>query len=532
MVSRLAWLKARLLWNGLRADWQRRISFPLMLALLTGAGWFLTRSYLETMERVSAPAGREFSLWAALTFWAVWTTLPVVIFPLDENLDPAQFALSPVPPRQLISGLAAAALVAPSTAVPLLTLGANIYQFRVFLVPGIVSAILFVLLLIVSGQLFTTVVSAVFRTRRGRDVAMLIVAGIGLLGFASQVVIRRVIDNVGLEAAVTTYPLSDWAALLPPVAVQRIVTDAAEGRIAGSAMWTVVAVAWILALSLMWHRLLRWMLTTPGAAPGPSRRLGRAGLAARGSWNARAVIARKELRFYVRDPRQRLVWTGAVIFLGLAAASVMFGTEGLGAFRTRSWIPLLAPALVLFIGLPIALNLFGWERNAASFLFVLPVRPRQLIMGKNLAAVTALVIETAALTALLAWLSDSWEAAQYVPALTVAAIGCQLAVGNLVSVVTPLRLPREGTDIFAQSTEQGCLAIGAQLVSFVVIGALLVLPASVIVLTIDFGRAVPAWFANAFSVAWGISFYLLSLWIAGSILKRRAPEVVEWVQVV
>ena len=35
------------------------------------------------------------------------------------------------------------------------------------------------------------------------------------------------------------------------------------------------------------------------------------------------TLARKELRFYVRDPRQRLVWTGTVIFVGLAVALIV-----------------------------------------------------------------------------------------------------------------------------------------------------------------------------------------------------------------
>ncbi len=186
----------------------------------------------------------------------------------------------------------------------------------------------------------------------------------------------------------------------------------------------------------------------------------------------------------------------------------------------------------MFVGLPIALNLFGWERNAASFLFVMPARPRQLLMGKNLAVTVGLVLETALLAVFLGYLSGAWEALRFIPALTVCAVGCQLAVGNFVSVVTPLRLPREGTDVFSQATEQGCLAIVAQIVSFFVIGLLLVLPSSVMVLTVDFGQVIPPWFANLFAVVWGAIAYGLSLLISGWLLKRRVPEVVGWVQVV
>lgn len=240
----------------------------------------------------------------------------------------------------------------------------------------------------------------------------------------------------------------------------------------------------------------------------------------------------KELRFYIRDPRQRLVWTGAVIFVGLAGASILVGTGSLALFRAQPWLPLLAPGLVLFVGLPIALNVFGWERNAASFLFVLPARPRQLLVGKNLAALIALAIETAGMAVLLAWLSDGWEVLGFIPALTLCAVGCQMAVGNLVSVITPLRLPREGTDVFSQATEQGCLAIVAQLLSFFLIGVLLVIPASVMVLTVGFGSVIAPWIANTVAIVWGAVAYSLSLLLAGWILRRRAPEIVSWVEVV
>ena len=133
---------------------------------------------------------------------------------------------------------------------------------------------------------------------------------------------------------------------------------------------------------------------------------------------------------------------------------------------------------------------------------------------------------------LLAALSNSWAVLRFVPALTVAAVGCQLAVGNLVSVITPLRLPREGTDVFSQATEQGCLAIFAQLTSFAVIGLMLVLPASFMVLAVAFGEVLEPWIANGFSIVWGSFFYLLSVTVTSRILRRRMPEVVNWVQTV
>jgi hypothetical protein len=252
---------------------------------------------------------------------------------------------------------------------------------------------------------------------------------------------------------------------------------------------------------------------------------------ATGPWGVIPTLARKELRFYVRDPRQRLVWTGTVIFVGLAVAGTVMGATGMFDLRDNDWAPLAAPVMVLFVGLPIALNLFGWERNAASYLFVLPVKPRHLLLGKNAAVAIALAIETVVLALGLSLFTGQWRWSWMVLPLMVAAIGSQLAVGNLVSVLTPLRLPREGTDVFAQSTEQGCLAIASQTVSFFAIGVLLIPPASVVFLTVAFGNVIAPWFTAVTAVGWGVLVYVVSLAIASRLLRRRLPEVMAWVQV-
>jgi hypothetical protein len=104
-------------------------------------------------------------------------------------------------------------------------------------------------------------------------------------------------------------------------------------------------------------------------------------------------------------------------------------------------------------------------------------------------------------------------------------------VGNFVSVMTPLRLPREGTDVFAQSTEQGCLAITSQTLSFFAIGVLLTPPVTAVVLVVAFGQNLSPVLGAAISVGWGLLLYGISLWISSSLLRRRMPEVLGWVHV-
>jgi ABC-2 type transport system permease protein len=531
VVRNLVGLKARLTWNGVRHDRQRRFGFPIATLLLGWAGWYLATKYVVASVDMAPEALANYAGWAALLFFAGWVTLPVIIFPLDENLDPQQLAVLPLSHSQMVTGLTAASFVAPATVVPALVLGANATVLGSGWWMVIPASLVYLGLLAVGSQLFSAAISAILRTRRGRDIATFLILGIAAGSFFVYRSIASVVDDAGVAGAALANPIMDWAIAIPPVAAQRAIVEAAAGEPLTAAGFLIAAVIGLLGLAVAWRRLLGWMLSTPQEGSRPAARARRSGFTS-GLWGVIPTLARKELRFYVRDPRQRLVWTGTVIFVGLAVAGTIMGTTGFFDIRESEWAPLMAPVLVLFVGLPIALNLFGWERNAASYLFVLPATPRQLLIGKNLAVATALTLETVLLALLLSWFSGYWEWTWLVAPLTVAAIGCQLAVGNFVSVLTPLRLPREGTDVFAQSTEQGCLAIVSQTISFFTIGFLLVVPASIVALTVSFGQAIPPWFAGITAILWGVLLYSLSLWLSSKLLRRRLPEVMAWVQVV
>ncbi|MEX1126312.1 MAG: hypothetical protein WD895_04870 [Acidimicrobiia bacterium] len=533
MVRRLAGLKARLTWNGVRGDVQRRFGLPIALVLLTWLGVWLAEAHLETaraLQSQSPEALANYLGWVALFTFLTWVALPVVIFPLDENLDPQQLALLPLTPNQMVSGLVAASFIAPSTVIPLLLIGSNTMILAAGWWMVLPASLVFFGLLAVGSQLFSAAISAILRTRRGRDIATFLVLGIAGGSFLLYRSVNQMVTTDGVASAATSYPIMDWSLLVPPVAAQQAIIQAADGEPISALVSLTAAVLGLLTLTAAWKRLLGWLLTTPEQRNKPAARARRSGMAY-GPWGVVPTLARKEFRFYIRDPRQRLVWTGTVIFVGLAIGGVVMNATGFFDFREREWAPLVAPILVLFVGLPIALNLFGWERNAASYLFVLPTKPRQLLLGKNLAVATALAVETTLLTIGLALFSGHWRWVWLSVPLTVAAVGCQLAVGNLVSVLAPLRLPREGTDVFAQSTEQGCLAIVSQTLSFFAIGLLLIPPASVTVLTVEFDQVINPWLTALLGVVWGLTIYLLSLLLAGRLLRRRMPEVLAWVQV-
>ena len=86
--------------------------------------------------------------------------------------------------------------------------------------------------------------------------------------------------------------------------------------------------------------------------------------------------------------------------------------------------------------------------------------------------------------------------------------------------------------MFAQASEQGCLSVGAQVVSFFVIALLMIGPVSAFALVVAFGQALSPWLAIAGSLLWGTIIYGIGLLISTKVLARRGPEIVALVQTI
>ena len=169
MVRHLVQLKLRLTWNGFRADVQRRFGLPIATGFLVALGWWLGTAHYRTASALletHPEAIPDYLGWAALFAFLIWVTLPVIIFPLDENLDPQQLAVLPISSRQIITGLAVASFVAPSVFIPLIFLAANAGILTEAWWMAIPASLVYMALLAVGSQLFSTIMSAILRTRR------------------------------------------------------------------------------------------------------------------------------------------------------------------------------------------------------------------------------------------------------------------------------------------------------------------------------------------------------------------------------
>jgi ABC-2 type transport system permease protein len=110
-------MKLRMMRNGLGRSVARTIGF------VVGALWALGAAGVAALgliglrwEDAGLAADATAAAFAALTVG--WTLLPLLVFGVDETLDPARFSLLPVRARELMPGLLAAGLAGPPGSRP------------------------------------------------------------------------------------------------------------------------------------------------------------------------------------------------------------------------------------------------------------------------------------------------------------------------------------------------------------------------------------------------------------------------------
>ena len=159
-------------------------------------------------------------------------------------------------------------------------------------------------------------------------------------------------------------------------------------------------------------------------------------------------------------------------------------------------------------------------------LFLFPVRPLDILRGKNLAVMSVTFVIAALMTALVAALGGAWSQAPMALGYAVAAILVALGCGNLISVFLPMRVRRMrmGQGNFAQSSN-GCLR--TVLMVFATQATYLVLAPVAAALLIPLFLGHSEWLIISLpaSIVYAIIFYEVVTRIAASQLLKRAPDI-------
>lgn len=512
MARHFVGLKLTLIRNGLRTGWQRSLGLVVasMVAVPVGVAGF---GLLAAMR--SHPADARMT--AVLVFAALtvgWIVFPVLGFGSDETLDPSRLALLPLSRRQLMTGLFVASCIGvPPLATLLVLLGAFVaFSTNVAVVPIVALAVVTELALcLAASRAVVTALSALLRSRRGRDVTLTLVAALGVLFQLARFTLLSRTGKIGRGALESTV---GWLGWTPPGLAARSMASAQSGRF-GEAVFELAGAVIAVALLVSWwaHSLDRVSTTVEGQAR-------RARASASMSLFPRVLgflprdrvgaVTAKELRYLMRDPRRRALLIPA-LFLPLLP--VLSTAAAGGATDPRVT---LAAVAATFVVAQIAFNQFGVDGPAYWMNVAAGTDPRADITGKNLAAVITTMPVVTLSAALLATVTGGWRYLPLVFPLALGAVGIQLGVANVASVRFPQPVLEGRANPWATTTGQGCttgvLALIAQAVALVlllplalgVFAGLVVWPPALVVIAplgVVYGSAI-WWLGRRSAVRW------------------------------
>jgi ABC-2 type transport system permease protein len=432
--------------------------------------------------------------------------LPLLVFGVDETLDPARFAWLPVPPAVLLRGMYAAGFVGVPAALTLLTSQGLVLGMGVRAGAGAAAAtfagtVAGLCLCVAASRAVTSAMATALRSRRARDAAVLVLAllagGIGPLQLAGF----SIVQSLGADRLAVAARVLAWTPFGAPYAVGG---DVAAGR------WPV-ALARLVIVAVSVALLLKiWAVTLPAAILGasgsaPRRSAGRDRQVLPGVFGA---LVEREWRYWWRDPRRR---TGLITVLMVATALpvMMYVLSG----------GLAVPGALLFSGAMVGsllANQFGFDGSAYAANLLAGV-PGRLEVAARMVAVTALTLPPLALVAVLLGAVGGDGRVAAAVGVGVAAYGTSAALASVVSVLAPYALPATSNP-FAMSAGTGGLR-GFASFGPVLAGGLVAWPLSV--------ATVPAALTLALGTAIGGALLVAGALIAGTALDERAPHVLQ-----
>ena len=473
--------------------------------------------------------GRWVDLLAALYLgWLIgWAMGPIAVRGAGQGLRPEWFALLPIPPRRLATGLLAASFVGAAPAITLVAFAAlPVAATRLGVLPLLVTvpaALLELVLVVVLSRVVVAALTAALSSRRGQELGGLLVAVVIALASGgwslATVMSQRLAAGPGpaLSTALRVLP-SGWA----PVAVAA--ADRSDWLLAAAALAGLVLLCGLLLA--VWAGLLaRTMRRPAGRAP----RVARGGTARRGTaaamptaWrllpaSPTGAVVGRELYAWRRDSARTLLLLMALLVSGLnlAVPALAFSAPAL-----LPWVGLGA-ALIVSAG---AANVYGEDGTAFWLTRMVPGVERADVRGRQVAWLLvvgpAMVVLTVALIALT---GQGW-AWPFVLAALAAVLGATPGLMAWVSVARPVpekdpHLRAGPFDTGDDPSTSGALAAHGYLMLLLV--AACAVPGAVLVL-LGAVRERPA--LQVAGVLVGVATGGLLYWWGGRVAARRLAD--------
>ncbi|ASW57238.1 ABC transporter permease [Plantactinospora sp. KBS50] len=528
-------LKLRVLGNNFRGQTSRIVLFVIgiLVALwLAGTGFLLFAAPgLASRPDVALLVG---AFGGGLLVLG-WLLLPLVFFGVDETLDPARFALLPLRRRTLITGLLAAALVGtPAVATLLAAAGLVLGTWKLggpaAGLVALVGVLVGVVLCVAISRAVTSAFATMLRSRRVRDLAAVLLALFAALLGPLQIAVLGTVQSTDWRLYEVPARIVGWTPLGAPFTMG---LDVADGRAWAAPVKLLIALATIGLLLWWWSGSVESAMLGAAGGPAGSRRSVAGGSAVRqlfprplrGLRPTRygALVAR-ETRYWWRDMRRR---AGLITFavIGIFIPAMMNirdlgGGAGVGA-PSRVTVGL----SLLFVGLVAAVSLaneFGYDGSAYAANVTAGVPGRVELLARVTAYsvyIAPLIVAISVAVALLIGRPD-WLG--MVTGTLFAAYGAGLAVTQFVAILGAYALP-ETSNPFAINTGAG---VAKSLLSLLAMLGSAVAGLPMVVANALLGD-VWLWLALPVGLAYGVGAAVLGTYLAGDVLDRRMPELLQ-----
>jgi ABC-2 type transport system permease protein len=518
----MAWLlvrlKLRLLRNALRSSTGAKTGFAVstVFAVLVAAGTF---AVLAALRGQAGAAGMTTFVFAV--FALCWLIVPLVFFGLDGTLDPAPLALYPLRTRPLAVGLLAASATGAWPAASLLgllgvTVGLAHGAFGLLI--ALVAVPLEVLFCITLARFVTTSLARLLRSRRGKDLAVLLVLPIFVL-YEFVTLAGPKLTTEGTLTPASFAGADAWMRWMPPGLAVHAIQDASSGHPTAALLRLALLGAVIAVLGGLWIRSLSRALVTVDTTTQSSAVHDAALPFAR--YRLRGTVAARFWVYQRREPLSLIYWGMTAVMMVVLSVNTILTPQYLVALLLSAGIG--AAAISAFHADSIAMTGPGFflEAMALSSRRAL----RGYFSGQNLAlaviAVPLLTVISFVLAAVAGHPVDGFVGM----AVGLAGIGAGLALSNIFTATVAYPLDKRagwptpraaaGYGGYSAVNSLGSLVGTLVAISPVVLGAVLT-------------RSDPAVFRMPVLVlcaaGYGIALAAIGVRIAARAADKRLPE--------
>jgi ABC-2 type transport system permease protein len=545
-VRTLFWLSAKLRLRGYTRNWQQTVGLVVLLVFLVPLAVAVGVSSWFAYTLLDHAYAVELLFLVLFGLYVLWAILPLLQYTLNEGLDVTRLQTYPVTRAEQMVALVLVTLMDVST---LFIVGLFVailvgWSANPFAIAFTFAALAFAYIHIVSlSQLVLATLMGLLRSRRYRDLSIILFAFVGAAcSFSSQIISYLVRDSD--LSGLINLPVVGYLRWTPPGMAAQAIVRAKEGAYGEAALWLVALVALIPLVIALWAVVLDRGITTAeagGAARGGRRaaatQVAAPVPAARPARARRTLIpapvravAGKDLRYFWRDPQLKAMILSSLLILVFIFLPRL--TAGPEAFRSSngflgSYLVYVAPLPAIFLSLNLSLNAFGLERQAAQTLFLFPVRPLYVLLGKNLAVALVATLALLVSTLGLAALSGKWEDAPVAFTVGIAGMLVTMSCGNITSILLPSRVRQMRTGENRISGENGCLRAILSGIALTVVWILLAPVAAAVALPLLLEHSELLPLTLLASVLYAAALHQLATWLIAPSMLKRAPEILE-----